>query len=265
MWRIRTMSGESALSAYRAGNRAEIVGYGLYLRDLGILAIADLHIGYEEALGESGIHVPVSQYPKMKRAIERMIDAAEPEKVVIVGDVKHEFGAALRQEWVEVVDLLDYLRERVGEVVVVRGNHDNFLVPMLKKRGVPLADPGYLDGGVLFVHGHKPLPLEAYGEGVEIVVMGHEHPAVALRDELGVKVKFKCFLRGRLEGRDIYVLPALSPLMPGTELNVVRKWEVLSPVLREADLDAFEVYVSDLEAGVYYFGELSHLRAFGTP
>jgi len=210
------MDRERALPIYRIGDRGEIVGHGLYLGELGILAIADLHIGYEEALGESGIHIPTSQYPKIKRSVERMIEAVEPERVVVVGDVKHEFGTALRQEWIEVIDLLDYLKERVGDVVVVRGNHDNFLIPMLKKRGVPLADPYYLEGGVLFVHGHKPLPIEFYGRGVEAVVMGHEHPAIAFRDELGVKVKFKCFLRGELEGAEIYVLPALSPLMPGT-------------------------------------------------
>ena len=251
------MSGEGALSAYRAGDRAEIVGYGLYLRDLGILAIADLHIGYEEALGESGIHVPVSQYPKMKRAIERMIDAAEPEKVVIVGDVKHEFGAALRQEWVEVVDLLDYLRERVGEVVVVRGNHDNFLIPILRREDVPLHDPSLRLGELVLFHGHKPLPDV---KDTELVVMGHEHPAVALRDELGVKRKFKCALLGELAEFSLVVLPAASPLAPGTDMLATPAEDLLSPVLSSVNLENFEVIITDEEAGSMRFGTLGALR-----
>ncbi len=242
--------------------RVELVGLGLYLRDMGILAISDLHIGYEEALAAQGIHIPVSQYPKMKKALDSMIDAVQPEKVVIVGDVKHEFGTALRQEWIETLDLLDFLKEKVREVIVVRGNHDNFLIPILRKKEVPFYDPVYKVEDVLFFHGHKDVDMELYSRDVRMMVMGHEHPAVSLRDELGVKVKFKCFLEGEFEDKKFYVLPVFSLLMSGTEINMTDRENLLSPFLKMVDLDDVEVYVTDLEAGIYYFGPLHILKTY---
>jgi len=256
------MSVDRKIYRMKLDKRVELIGLGLYLRDLGILAISDLHIGYEEALAAQGIHIPVSQYPKMKNLIDRMIDAVQPEKVVIVGDVKHEFGTALRQEWVETLDLLDFLKEKAGEVIVVRGNHDNFLIPILRKKEVPLYDPVYKVGDVLFFHGHKDVEMELYSRDVKIIIMGHEHPAVSLRDELGVKVKFKCFLEGRFEDKKFYVLPVFSPLMSGTEMNIADRESLLSPFLKIVDLNNAEVYITDLEAGIYYFGPLYLLKNY---
>jgi len=243
----------------------EIVALGLYFRDKGLLTIADLHVGYEEALAEQGIHIPVSQYPKMKKILSRMIDAVEPEKIVIVGDVKHEFGSALRQEWVETLDLLDFLKERVNEVIVVRGNHDNYLIPILKRKEVPLYDPNYVYENVLFLHGHKPVNMDLFKENIEIIVMGHEHPAIALRDELGVKIKFKCLLKGVFEEKSLFVLPVFSPLMTGTEINLIDKDRLLSHLLKIADLENFNAYITDLEAGIYYFGKIGFLRSLLSP
>ncbi len=257
------MSKMNRIFRMQLDKKVELVALGLYLRDLGALAISDLHIGYEEALAAQGIHIPVSQYPKMKKLIDRMIETVQPEKIIIVGDVKHEFGSALRQEWVETLDLLDFLKERVGEVIVVRGNHDNFLIPILRKKEVPLYDPSYLLENVLFFHGHKNVEMDLYSRDVDVIIMGHEHPAIALRDEIGVKMKFKCFLEGVFEGRKFYVLPVFSPLMTGTEVNLIDKEQLLSPFLKMVDLDEAEVYVTDLEAGIYYFGTLNLLRNYG--
>jgi len=244
----------------RVNKNVELVALGLYFRDKGLLAVADLHIGYEEALAEQGIHVPVSQYPKMKNLLRYIIETVDPEKIVIVGDVKHEFGSALRQEWVETLDLLDFLKENTKEVIVVRGNHDNFLIPILKRKEVPLYDPSYAYDNILFLHGHKPVNVDIYRGNIETIVMGHEHPAVALRDDLGVKVKFKCLLKGVFEEKNLFVLPVFSPLLTGTEVNVVEKEQLLSPLLKTVDLENFDVYITDLDAGIYFFGKIGFLR-----
>ncbi len=238
-----------------------IAGLGLFIRELSALIVADLHMGYEEALEAQGIHLPPVQYKKIRELTEAMLEETGAERLIVLGDVKHEFGSALRQEWSEVLDYFGALKERGVEVHVVRGNHDNFLIPILKRLEVPLHDPYLRMGDYIFVHGHKPLPVEAYsGEGA-LVVMGHEHPAILLRDELGVKMKFKCFLEGTHEGKRLIVVPSLSPLMPGTELNLTPRDSLLSPVLRAADVDTFRVYVVDMEAGVFDFGPLGALRS----
>ena len=242
-------------------NEMLIVGLGLYLRDIGTLVVADFHLGYEEALSERGVYVPPVQLSVIKRLLGLMLDETKASRLVILGDVKHEFGSALRQEWREVLDLFSWLKERGVRAEVVRGNHDNFLIPILKKLEVPLHDPALVEGGYVMVHGHKPLPPEAYLEDARYVLMGHEHPAVLFRDELGVKMKFKCFLEGEYEGRRLVVVPAISPLMPGTEVNVAEPSSLLSPILRSSDLDTFRVYIVDIEAGVYDFGPLANVKA----
>ncbi|MDK2463479.1 MAG: metallophosphoesterase [Candidatus Korarchaeota archaeon] len=240
----------------RMGN-ITIFPHGAFLHDLGALLVADLHIGYEEVLLESGIHLPRSQYGKIKLAILEALERFDPDLLVLLGDVKHEFGVATRQEWVEVLDLMRSLKGSV-DVQVVRGNHDNFLIPILRREDIPLHDPGVEMGRYYLVHGHKPL--EALPERAEAVIMGHEHPAIGLRDELGVKRKFKCALLGGLDDVKILVLPAISPLAPGTDILSAPRSGLLSPILSRLDLGRFEVIATDSEAGVVRMGTVSQLR-----
>jgi putative SbcD/Mre11-related phosphoesterase len=240
----------------------EIVGYGLYIGDLDALVVADTHIGYEEALAEQGVFIPPIQVSEMRKTLAAMVEDAGASRLILLGDVKHEFGDVTRQEWRETTMLLDFLRKDLRlRVEVVRGNHDNYLIPILKRLEIPFHDPCLLEGGYLFFHGHKPLPVEGFREDVEYVLMGHEHPALALRDKLGVKIKLKALLEGTFLGKKVYVLPAFSPLMPGTEVNIERR--LLSPLLRGVDLDVFRAYGVDVEAGIFDFGEIKYLKLLG--
>jgi len=235
------------------------VGLGLYMADLSTYVVADLHIGYEQALEEQGVYLPAVQYGMMKELLVRGLEETGARRLVLLGDVKHEFGSALRQEWSETIDLISSLKSLDLELHVVRGNHDNFLIPMLRRFGVPLHDPYLALGRYVLVHGHRELPLDAWGEGTRYIVAGHEHPAIVLRDELGARVKMKCFLRAGFERRaELIVLPAFSPLMPGTEVNVPGT-RFLSPLLRGLDAAGTRVYAVDLESGVYDFGTLDIL------
>jgi len=236
-----------------------IIGLGIYLENLGILIVTDLHLGYEEVLAEQGVHLPRSQYYKIKNMLNKLIDHLSPETIVLLGDVKHEFGEATRQEWVEVIDLMKFLKSATREVYVVRGNHDNFLIPILRRERVPLLEPGMELGDFFLIHGHKRVELSEVS--AKRLIMGHEHPAVAIRDDLGVKHKFKCFLKGDFKGRELIVLPALSPLMPGSEVNLLPTGKLLSPILRESMLENFRVFISDPEIGIYDFGELKYLSS----
>ena len=236
----------------------EAVPYGVYIKEIKALAIADLHIGYEEALLESGIHLPKSQYPKIKQRILYLLKKLDPELLIIVGDVKHEFGGASRQEWVEVLDLLDTLQERV-ELRVVRGNHDNYLIPILKRREVPFYDPYLLIKDYLFAHGHKEVPKEIL-KRARVIIMGHEHPAVTFRDEIGAKTKFKCHLAGKVGNSYFIIIPAISPLAPGADVSI--KPLPFSPLLRGVELSSFRVIVVDEMGGAYDFGLLKDLKRF---
>jgi hypothetical protein len=100
------------------------------------------------------------------------------------------------------------------------------------------------------VHGHKELNLGMLSNA-KYIISAHEHPAIVVRDELGVKRKFKCFLVGRVWERDLVVIPSLSPLMEGSAVNVIAKSQLLSPILRVSELSSFDAYVA--EQRVYKF------------
>jgi len=247
---------------FRISKDVEVAGdaLGLVLKDRGILVVADLHIGYEQALQKQGIYIPRSTYVKTKQAISEMIDRERPERIVILGDVKHEFGVPSSQEWVEVKDLLKWLLDVGLKVHVVRGNHDNYIIAILKKFGVELHHPIMVEAPYVMVHGHEPL--EEVPKGAEVLLMGHEHPAIAVRDSLGVKRKFKCFLKGYWKDLMVVVLPALSPLASGSTVNECPQSLLLSPMLKESmDVDSFKPIVVEPGAGVYEFPELGKLKS----
>jgi len=229
---------------------------GLYLEDIDAIVIADLHIGYELALTKKGIFLPTSQYPKIKREIEEMLEITGAKRVIINGDLKHEFGEPTAQEWIEVKELLHYLLNKGIKVEVVRGNHDNYIIWMLKKLGIPLHQEALTEGEYVVTHGHKDLEVKRG----KIVVLAHEHPTISLRDRLGVKKKFKCFLHGEHQESQVIVLPAMSPIASGTEINEVPKEELLSPILKKVNIDEFIPIVVEPGADTVEFPKLKWLR-----
>ena len=76
----------------------EIVGLALYFD--ATLVIADVHIGYEEALNKQGILVPRLQFEEMVKRMERIFYVLKNkriERIVVNGDLKHEFGTISEQ------------------------------------------------------------------------------------------------------------------------------------------------------------------------
>jgi hypothetical protein len=222
-----------------------------------MIVISDLHLGYEDALEKQGIALPLNSYPRIKKAIRAMRKRTQATRVLINGDLKHEFGSASEQEWTETRDLLRYLRQEFEETIVVRGNHDNYLIPILRAEDVRLYDPYYEESGHLFLHGHKEF-LDLHIGEAEVVFFGHEHPAIGLGEGFGARTKFKAILAGETDRGTIVILPVLCPLMGGNILNSPDQ-PALSPMLSRDDLDQLEAIVVNKEAGVYRFPKLSHL------
>jgi putative SbcD/Mre11-related phosphoesterase len=216
----------------------------ILLEKEGLLVAADLHIGLEDESEEKGIHIPAPILPTIiKHVITPAIELG-CSGVILLGDVKHEFAKVTGAEWFGVKKLISKLRERNLKVEVVRGNHDNYIIKILKELDVPLHDP-YLElSGIILTHGHKTL----IEKGGKIVIMGHEHPAITLKDDVGIKHKFKAFIDLQTSGGRYLVLPSVSPLAYGSEFNEVPADKMLSPILRTLDLSEAVPYV--IEAGV---------------
>ena len=150
-----------------------------------IMVVADLHIGWEIALSKEGIHVP-SQTPKLLKKLKDLLSTYKPEKLLILGDVKHTVATAEKTEWQDVPDFFIELGKHVSEIAVIRGNHDGNLEPLLPENVKTLPATGITLNDVGFFHGHRwPSPnlLKC-----KTLAMGHVHPVVAFRDPAGFRV-----------------------------------------------------------------------------
>ncbi|HKZ98937.1 MAG TPA: metallophosphoesterase, partial [Thermoplasmata archaeon] len=111
----------------------------LLLRDERAVIVSDLHLGFEGALAEQGVSIPRFQRRVLLDRLGALLDRTKAEKLVVAGDFKHEFSRNLVDEWVEVKQVLRFLKERVTPVLV-RGNHDNYLATILGDLRMELLD-----------------------------------------------------------------------------------------------------------------------------
>jgi len=227
------------------GNLEILKEKALLLRDEGVAVISDLHLGYEGVLQLEGIAIPRRQKAIMLESLSHIIDEYAPETIVVNGDFKHNFSRNLDEEWLEVKEVLRFLKDRT-RLIVVRGNHDNYLATILHDMDIPLRR-SYRAGGYTFAHGHWDIKTKG------AVVIGHEHPALKLRDEVGAVVSLPAFVAGR----DLIVLPAFSPLALGADVS---SKPYLSPVLNSRDVGEARVLAADEKEGILDFGTMAGLK-----
>lgn len=229
----------------------------IYIEKLDLLAISDLQLGEELYFAEQGLFVPQVQLKEIMKNLKCIFKIVKPKSIVINGDVKHEFGEASVQEWREVKELVSYLRKKVKEIIIVRGNHDNYLLTIASKIGLKVFDPYYLADDILFTHGHKKIefPKEA-----KTVIIGHEQPAILLVRGYD-RIKLPCLLYGKMkDGRNFICLPAFSPLASGVAVNMIEKEDLLSPILKEdVELEELSVIALDKEVGALKFPKVKYL------
>ncbi|MBT3691147.1 metallophosphoesterase [Candidatus Woesearchaeota archaeon] len=226
----------------------EIIDLALYLKKEKILIISDLHLGYEEALNKQGILMPRFQFEDIIKRLKEILKKVNPELIIINGDLKHEFGTISRTEWKQVIDLIDFFKNK--KILLIKGNHDNILGPIAKKKNVKLVE-NYEINNLLITHGHKiPKKLN------KTIIIGHEHPAISFEGRKDQK--YKCFLKGKYKRKNLIVMPSFNLIQQGTD---VTKQKTLSPFLKK-DLKNFEVYI--VEDKVYKFGKIKKLKEFSS-
>ncbi len=229
----------------------EIIDLCLYLKKEKILILADTHIGYEEALNKQGVLIPRFQFKEIIKRLEKVLEkTGRLGKIIINGDIKHEFGTISEQEWRHTLRLLDFLSKYTNEIILVKGNHDTVLGPIAKKRNVKVLDSCKIDE-ILVVHGDKLSSNEEL-KGIKTIIIGHEHPAVSIHEGPRTEL-FKCFLKGKFNGKTLIAQPSFNLVTEGTD---VIKEELLSPFLKQ-DLSNFEVFIVADE--VYGFGKVGRL------
>ncbi|WP_414468775.1 metallophosphoesterase [Methanobacterium sp. ACI-7] len=234
---------------------AEIIDSALLIRDY--LIVSDLHLGYEYALNKNGIMIPRFQYNKILNRLEEIQNKANASKIIINGDLKHEFSKISRQEWNEINDFIEFLSEHFEEIILIKGNHDNFTPFIAEKNDLEVYEHFSVEN-FLVLHGDKiPENFEKIKE--DTVVIGHEHPSIGLRSGERVE-KVKCYLSGKIDSKNFIVMPSLNFITEGSD---VLQQKTISPFLKGKSLEDFEVWgVENFE--VLNFGKLKNLLSLKT-
>ncbi len=208
------LNGEILLDARRA----------LFFESKGILAVADLHLGYAWAHRHSGQMMPVNAGEDCLPRLLELQRAYSPSRIVLLGDIVHRA--------LDLPALRSTLGEMIGtvgagsELVLAGGNHDTRLECLLERdyQGVTLRRE-FRTEGCLFTHGDgEPLPANC---GEEVTIIGHEHPAISLDDGVATSAKCPCFLLAR----NLIVLPAFSNWAAGSSFG---HYPFMSPLSRAA-------------------------------
>ncbi len=223
------------------------VDLAIYIRKEDTLIIADLHIGYEQKTRMRGLLIPFNQLKELIKRFENVLNLLKKDKVkriVINGDLKHEFGSITSQEWNDIQKFIEFLQSKSEELVIIQGNHDVILEPITKKKEISILEYLIIND-ILVIHGNY-IP-EHLPKGINTIIIGHEHPAVSFKDR--PSEKFKCFLLGKWNRKNLIVLPSFFLINPGTDIT---KENFISPFLK--DIKNFEVFV--VEEKIRKFGKV---------
>ena len=262
-----------------------------------VVAVGDLHIGWEVTLAQQGIHVP-SQTGKMLQRLRTILEKEQPSRLIMFGDVKHSVTGAELEEWRDVPEFFEELVKLVPSIQVILGNHDGNLEPLTPSKIELLAPSGialWKRFGLL--HGHAWPSPEILG--CETLILGHLHPAITLRDALGYRLTRpvwlmascdpKKLLRGTMKAAGLPVkgdleevlrekfhvklravrcvfVPPFNDFLGGRPVNSRRIEEThagerLGPILRSGAVDLNEAEVHLLDGT--FLGRVKQLKAFG--
>ncbi|MDD5143936.1 metallophosphoesterase [Methanoregula sp.] len=168
-----------------------------------LLVVSDLHFGIEADLAAHGLHFASRSTERLERLM-RVIDLTDPDRLILLGDIKHSIPSLTRQEYHELPGVMETLRSRLP-LLIFPGNHDIGIERFAKKTEICPRD-GALINGIAFLHGHMNPAPDLFGN---LIVVGHHHPLLALRDEVGCALQEPAYIRaGLMAGKGDLSVPA---------------------------------------------------------
>ncbi|BCU68429.1 phosphoesterase [Sulfolobales archaeon HS-7] len=224
----------------------------LFDKALNSIVLSDVHIGYEEELAKKGVFLPHVQKKRFLDLYKRAVNIFSTKNIIINGDMKHIFEKLGRTEREELTEIFKFLKEDGANVMLVLGNHDNYITIVTDKYDNIQVTDELRTANRLYMHGHKEVSsLEKY------VIIGHEHPRLSMRDRIGYARKMPCFLKvPRRDGGYIIVLPSLGLYQSGNDITLSHS-SFLSPIMRkEAMLVRAKPFVIIESQGIMEFPEL---------
>jgi metallophosphoesterase superfamily enzyme len=256
-----------------------------------LLLASDFHLGIEYELAKMGINIPY-QTDRFLGELLGLVRKHQPDRLLLLGDIKHGVPITSFQEKREIPLFFNALLDEVGRIDVVRGNHDAN-IQNLAPEGVDIhPSKGLLTGKgfrVAAFHGHAwPYPRLM---AVDLIVLGHNHPAVQLNTPLGIRITRRAWVRGSPDpaslasalleqegekpGEDpvgvfedrygveigepqMVIMPTFNDLMGGLPINSESPRSLLGPLFRTGavDVEDFDVYLLDGS----FLGKVGFLR-----
>jgi len=243
------------------------------------LVIADIHIGFEESLKQRGLILP-SQTDRLLNDLVKIILREQPDTLIILGDIKHQVPGVSKAELLEVPKFFKSLTSLVP-IIILPGNHDGGLRDFLagignlqiyNSRGITLSCQGLKIG---LLHGHTwPAPELM---SADILIMGHTHPVIRLRDSLGYSYLEPVWVKVPLDVekllkvypakskaievrlRHAIVMPAFNRFLSGNAINKANaERPLLGPLLESGAALTLKSEVFLLDGT--YLGQLDMLK-----
>ncbi|MDK2834292.1 MAG: uncharacterized protein PWR29_1667 [Methanolobus sp.] len=229
------------------------------------LVLADIHLGIEWDLYRSGISIP----SRMKHGLERIlgyVKSKSPDRIILLGDLKHNVPQVSWQERDELPYFLESLAEH-ARIDIFPGNHDGGIEHLVPRRQDITIHPvrGSVIEGVAYFHGHTwPAPSLL---SAQYIVTAHNHPTIRFTDSLGYSVTEQSWIRTRLnmdvlgehfrdkemqerkarDSPELIIVPSFNELCGGVAFNESLHDDLLGPMFSSGavDIDNAQVYLLD--------------------
>ena len=146
------------------------------------LIVTDIHIGFENSMTSNEIFIGKnSTINETIQELSEIIDAENPDSLILLGDVKSSIKNISRNEWDEVPMFFEKIREKC-DVILVPGNHDANIQRLVPDNISMISSTGVVEENILLTHGHT-MPSENFSH-VDKIIMGHVHPVFFQEDSV---------------------------------------------------------------------------------
>ena len=231
----------------------------LHFVDESALLLSDLHYGVEAEMLRGGVWIPNRSTARTEKVL-KLIKQTKSKRLILLGDVKHQVPHNSKQQRTDLEQFF-MATTRIATVEIIPGNHDGGLKDIAPSDVIFHKSTGCVIENIGLSHGHAWPSQEVMNS--ELLVMGHEHPALSFRDRLDKLHSEPCWLGAPMIEHEKYdkvpkqliVMPAFGELAGRTMNREPLKG--LGPILRNGLADLSKARVETLEG--LDFGELGSL------
>ncbi len=199
------------------------------------LIVTDIHIGFENSLASNEIFIGKnSTINETIQELSEIIDAENPDSVILLGDIKSSIKSISRNEWNEVPMFFEKIREKC-DVTLVPGNHDANIQRLVPDNISMISSTGMVEENILLTHGHT-MPSENFSH-VDKIIMGHIHPVFFQEDSvingqrvwISIKTEKENIFPNKSGELDIIIIPSFNKYFYATHRKKYKK--SISPII----------------------------------